>query len=264
MTDHHPIWKEARRIPFDVQGTYRNRPLSGLVVVSPKPGVNTVTILVHGVYGVTSPDDPREKSIRLAQKLVASGVSHAVLYNSSRDFVFDDDMDYAARQEAFKDKTFAEELEDLRRVIAYVRERSQAEFGIAPKDLKLYLHGNSLGGTIIVTSVKDIPGVEKVSLCGSGCGTNGSTKPILSTMYDEVAILAGITDYTGELQLLQGSADTVVPRESGWKIIQHATKTHAKVIVVPGANHNFSKLNGVSSQEAETIWVDTIYAFLAG
>lgn len=62
---------------------------------------------------------------------------------------------------------------------------------------------------------------------------NGSSKPILSTIPSENAILAGIQGYTGEVLLIQGEKDDVVPCESGLKIIQTASKAKTKVIVAP-------------------------------
>lgn len=110
--------------------------------------------------------------------------------------------------------------------------------------------------------LKDLPNVKKISLCGSGCGSNGSIKPILCTMPSQGEILAGVQNYTGEILLIQGEKDDVVPRESGFKIIQAAKKAKAKLIVVPGVNHNFSKINGAKNPEAEQIWINSLFEFL--
>ena len=202
-------------------GSYHNRPIE-IYVGNTKCPSNTVTIFVQGLYGVFSMAEIGDKINLLSEKLIADNISHCVNYNSSRDFSFTSETEYEERMRAFSEKTFHQELDDLKKVLSWTIDNSKKIFGIEKDNLVLNIHGNSIGGTLAILLKEFFRKIRKISLCGSGCGTNGSTKPILSSHPAEETVLDSIKTFTGELFLLQGGEDTKVPKESGIKILKNA------------------------------------------
>jgi hypothetical protein len=246
---------------FTINGNYHNRP-TDVFVSKTKESVKSVTIFVNGLYGVFDPTEKTDKLNILIKKLVEGDITNCVSYNSSRDFEFDSTLEYRERIDAFKDKTFLQELEDLKDVVGWVTGNCEKIFGIKREELVLNIHGNSLGGTLAILLCDFFPSIKKISLCGSGCGTNGSTKSIMSTIIDEEDILKSVGLFEGDLLLLQGGEDTTVPQESGLKILNYAIKANKIHIVVPGVNHNFSKIWGIENDEVKEMFVAVIFDFL--
>lgn len=245
-----------------LEGNYHDNPIEIFISKAMKP-VQVVTIFVHGLYGVFDPIKNSDKINLLVKRLTDENISNCVSYNSARDFQFDHGTDYDKRREAFKEKTFLQELDDLKTVVRWVINNSEKTFGIKKCDLFINIHGNSLGGTLALLLGDFFPMIRKISLCGSGCGTSGSQKPILSTSFQEKVILDSISQFTGNLLLLQGSEDTTVPLESGLKILEHAVNAKKNHTVVPSANHNFSKINGLESVEAKNQFINIIFDFIS-
>lgn len=243
-------------------GSYHNRPIEIYTKIVKIPS-NTVTIFVQGLYGVFSITETGDKINLLSEKLIVDNISHCVSYNSSRDFSFTSETEYEERMKAFVEKTFEQELDDLKKVVSWVTDNSKKIFGIEKDVLILNIHGNSIGGTLSILLKEFFQKIRKISLCGSGCGTNGSTKPILSSHLAENIILDSVKTFTGELFLLQGSEDTKVPKESGLKILKGASLAKITHVTVPGANHNFSKMYGVDNKEAEKHFVQILFDFLS-
>lgn len=243
-----------------IQGNYHLKPVDVYFTKS-RQRTSKVTVFVQGLFGVFEPNDQEDKINLLVKKLTEEGVSHCVNYNSSRDFSYDSQADFNYRMEAFKEKTFEEELGDLKSVVKWVIDNSSEIFGITKEELKLNICGSSLGGTLAVLLEEHFPIIEKISLAGSGCGTNGSTKPILSTHYPEKDILDAVSTFKGKLLLIQGGEDTTVPLESGRKIIENASSASVSHIIIPGANHNFSKLNGEKSTKVKEEFVQALFDF---
>lgn len=245
-----------------LNGSYHNKPLN-IFVSKTNMSVNSITIFVHGLYGTFDPTENTDKVNMLVKRLTNEDITHCINYNSSRDFQYALATDYDKRNQAFKEKTFLQELNDLKIIVDWTINNSERVFGIKKNNLTLNIHGNSLGGTLAVLLNGFFPMINKISLCGSGCGTNESVKPILSTHFKEDDILKSVSLYSGKLLLLQGSEDTTVPRESGMKILDRAIYANKQYVIVPGANHNFSKIDGKENGEAKKRYVNAIFDFIS-
>ncbi|MEI7463220.1 MAG: alpha/beta hydrolase [Candidatus Taylorbacteria bacterium] len=245
-----------------INGSYNNNPLNIYISKSVKD-IMVVTVFVHGLYGVYDPKNDTDKINILTERLCTENVSNCVNYNSSRDFEFDSGLSYIERSKAFQDKTFLQEFYDLEKVIFWLLDNCEEIFGIQKSKLVLNIHGNSLGGTLAVLLVDFFSDIKKISVCGSGCSTNGSTKPILSSLVDEDIILKTASHFRGEFLLLQGGEDLVVPLESGVKILNSVAGFDKKHVIISGANHNFSKIYGVDSSEVSEKFACTIFDFIA-
>lgn len=243
-------------------GSYHSKPIE-IYTKNIKIPSNTVTVFVQGLYGVFSMAEIEDKINLLSEKLISDNISHCVNYNSSRDLSFTSETEYEERMEAFVEKTFEQELDDLKKVVSWIIDNSKKIFGIEKDNLVLNIHGSSIGGTLSILLKEFFQKIKKISLCGSGCGTNGSTKPILSSHPAEETVLDSVKTFTGELFLLQGGEDTKVPKESGLKILKSASLAKTTHIIVPGANHNFSKMYGTNNKEAEKYFVQILFDFLS-
>ena len=223
---------------------------------------HNIALFIHGLYGLFDPNDTEAKANDVAQYLSATGAAHVVQYSSSRLYSFPPSTKWQQREAAFLGKTFSQELDDLRAVLSFIFRNSSSIFGIEQSSLRLLIHGSSLGGTLAILAKEYFPIITRISLCGSGCGANTKTRPVLSTIFPEDMILSSIATFRGQLLLIQGSDDTVVPKESGQKIIRAATSANAHLLEVPGANHTFTELYGVPSQEARAMFERILIAFL--
>ena len=242
-----------------LKGTYKS--FVKLHVFKTKKKTNKVVLMVHGLYSETG--DPHSKSKLLGKKILEKDIANVVQFSSSRDWnIFPPDGDFERQQESFKEKTFQQEADDVRNTIDLIIDRSKSLFEVEPEKLRLYVVANSIGGTVISTLKDKFKYIDKIVLVGSGTGYGKSTKPILSTCPPEKEVLDSAAKFKGDLLFLQGSKDDVVPFEAQDKLFKSYKKAKTKKIVVEGANHNFSKINGKDKRLAQKLYIDFIIKFL--
>jgi dienelactone hydrolase len=242
-------------------GSYHQKPMD-VYLYSPGQQTNVVTIVCKGLYSVFDPNHACGVNV-LGDMLIDNNTSHVVFYNSSREYSFAADSSFESRKAAFINKTFGDELADLRTVIQYVIDHAQDEFGIRTSDLVLYLHGTSIGGTISLLVTADFPQVRKLSLCAPPSGRGNSKKPIVSTMPDPAALFAVASQFTGYMFLLYGGNDSIVPKESAFAIVAHASKARTTTLTVPNADHDFRKLDGKETPDAHRAFAKAIFDFFS-
>lgn len=245
---------------LQLNGSYHQKPID-VYVYSPEQHANVVTIIIKGLYGVFDPHHACGVNV-LGDMLIESGTSHVVFYNSSRDFPLTADSNFESRKAAFADKTFEEELSDLRTVIKYVIDNSLGTFGINPSELVLYLHGTSVGGAVALMASAEFPQIKKLSLCAPPASKGNSKKPIVSSIPESERLFSAARQFTGDMFLLYGDQDTIVPRESSFAILNHAVKARATSLIVPKADHDFRKLEGVETPDAHRAFATAIFDFL--
>ncbi len=243
-------------------GAYRPRPVE-VYWYAPERYTPAVTIICNELFGVFDP--AYACGVRtLGGLLIERSVSHVVFYNSSRAFSFPPRSSFETRAAAFAGKTFDEELNDLCAVIRYVKDRAQGSFNINPLELALYVHGMSIGGTVALMASAKFPEIQRLSLCAPPSNRGRSKQSVISTMSDSEAIFAAASRFVGELFLLYGDEDTVVPRESSFAICTHARKAQVSTRVIPGADHDFRRLYGIKTPKAHEVFADAIYDFFSG
>ncbi len=244
---------------IQLSGSYHKRPVD-VFLYSPKQHTNVVTIICKGLYGVFDPSHACGVNV-LGEMLITHNISNVVFYNSSRDFSFAADSDFESRKAAFAHKTFNDEVTDLHTVIQHVIDHSQDEFGISPSELVLYLHGTSLGGTISVVVSQEFPQIRKLSLCAPPSSKGNSKKPIVSTMPESEEVFSAAGQFTGDMFLLYGDRDTIVPKESSFALVAHASKARLATLIIPNANHDFRKLDGIETPNAHQVFASAIFDF---
>lgn len=249
--------KTMKTIKLD--GSYHQKSMD-VYLYSPKQHTNIVTIVCKGLFSVFSPSHACGVNV-LGDMLIDSNTSHVVFYNSSRDFSFKADSNFENRKAAFSAKTFNDELVDLHTVIQYVIDHAQDEFDIRPSELMLYVHGTSIGGTISLMATAKFPQIRKLSLCAPPSNRGNSQKPIVSTMPDSEVLLSVAGQFGGEMLLLYGGNDTIVPKESSLAIVSHAVKAKTAVVTVPNADHDFRRLDGIETTDAHKVFAKAIFDF---
>ncbi|MEK7497390.1 MAG: alpha/beta hydrolase [Patescibacteria group bacterium] len=141
-------------------------------------------------------------------------------------------------------------------------DQSKLLFGVEKEKVRLYVVANSIGGTVTVTLKDKFKYIDRLVLAGSGTGGQGSTKPILSTCPPEKEVLDSTSRYKGDLLFLQGSLDDIVPFEAQDKLYNSFKKSKKEKIIIEGANHNFTKINGENKRLAQNLYIDFILKFL--
>lgn len=247
---------------LQLNGSYHQRPID-VYMYSPVQHTDVVTIVCKGLYSVFDPTHSCGVNV-LGDMLVDASLSHVVFYNSSREYVFGADSTFESRQVAFAEKTFDNELADLRTVIEYVIDHAQKVFGIDQTKLVLHLHGTSIGGTIALMATETFPQIKKLSLCAPPSSKGASRKPIVSTMPESEHLFKVAGQFTGDMFLLYGGNDTIVPKESSFALVQHAKNARVTSIVVPNADHDFRKLDGNETYDAQVAFAKAIFDFFRG
>lgn len=241
-----------------LKGNYKS--FIKLDVFKTKKKTNKVYLNVHGLYAMSG--DRGSKSKFLGNRILEKNIANVVQFSSSRDWnIFPSDGTYSKQQESFKGKTFGEEAQDLRDTIDLIFDQSKYLFGV--EDVRFYIVANSIGGTITTTLKDKFKYIDKIVLAGSGTRPSDSTKPILSTCPTEREILNSAANFRGELLFIQGSKDDVVPIEAQDKLFASYKHAEKEKVIVEGANHNFSKINGKDKRLAQKLYTDFIIKFLS-
>ncbi len=242
-----------------LKGNYKS--FIKLDVFKAKKKTNKIYLNVHGLYAMSG--DRGSKSKYLGNRILDKNVANVVQFSSSRDWnIFPTDGTYSKQQKAFEGKTFQQEAADLRDTIDLIIDQSKLLFGIEKDKLRLYIVANSIGGTVTTTLKDKFKYIDKIVLAGSGTKPSDSTKSILSTCPSEKEILDSAANFKGELLFLQGSKDDVVPIEAQDKLFASFKNAKKQKIVVTGANHSFSKINGKDKRLAQKLYTDFIIKFL--
>ena len=129
-----------------LKGNYKS--FTKVLVSKSSKKTSNVLVNIHGLYGLSG--DHGSKSKYLVRIITKSGLANVVLFNSSRDWdIAGDNGDFEKQKKAFGEKTFEQELQDIRDMMNLIIDQSTYLFGIKKDKLKLFLVGNSLGGTLI-------------------------------------------------------------------------------------------------------------------
>ena len=121
-----------------LKGNYKS--FTKVLITKSKKKTSNVLVNFHGLYGLSG--DPRSKSKKLAEEVTDKGKAHVVNFNSSRDWSLYKDGDWSAMKEAYKGKTFDQELQDAKDTMEMILDQSKVLFGVDKKDLNFFLVGN--------------------------------------------------------------------------------------------------------------------------
>ena len=243
---------------ISIKGNYRQEPIQILTEANASVENTTVAICVHGLYGEAG--DAGSKSVKLGEAL-CDAIRGVVYISTSRDWSLYAKTD--DRSAPFAGKTFAQERKDVRDAIDLVIKKSNQLFGIDSKDIRFWVIGNSMGGSLVSMIASSCPEIEKIALCGSGIRPSSNDLPILSTYPSVDYIRKETSMFTGEVLHMRGGLDAIVDAQAQEELYESFTNAKSKrSIVVGGANHNFSKLFDKDKDKAYSLYVKNIVNFL--
>lgn len=137
--------------------------------------------------------------------------------------------------QAYKDKRFSNEIDDVRRVYTSVLADTKLNVKI------IFVVGFSLGGTLALLLASEFPQIQKICTIGSAISTKRGNLPVLSGYPEKKDILSTLTSFRGSLHMFQGYDEQVVPFHDPIEVFEQIQNTHYLSLTrVAGANHMFS------------------------
>lgn len=211
-------------------------------ILTPRKKSNLYFILFHGSF---SSSYNSEKDGIIAKHIIKENLGNVILYETSRQtYTFESKLPFEEYKDIFGPKTFQQELEDVKILFNFFWKTVFKK----NKDFQLIFVGFSLGGTL---SSYFLPTygykVKKVFLFNSGVTTKvrGST---YGHYPDKGEILKNFITYKGEITLVQGRGDTVVPQDEATEILEMSKETTStELIRLKGIDHSFRKIDGKSA-----------------
>jgi dienelactone hydrolase len=227
-----------------LKGNYKS--FIKLLVTKSNHKTSNVLVNIHGSYGQSG--DKGSKSKELGDLITKNGLAHSVMFNSSRDWTLVHDDDRETMKKAFGEKSFDQELQDLKDTLDLIIDQSHYLFDIPKNKIKIFAVGNSLGGTLVTCLDDYFNYITKIVLAGSG------TRTVFTSDLTEEKILANAAKFKGQVLLLQGNLDDTVPLTAGEKLLSGYKNAKKSKMVIEGANHNFST--------AREIYIKDVMEFL--
>ena len=195
----------------------------------------TTYIMAHGLYGSSYSD---ERYQDLVQKIIKSKLGNVFTYETSRliNFSKRNNLNFDHYQKAFLGKTFNDELIDVKKLFKYLVNNL-----LKKTQQQLVVVAFSLGGTISSFLLKQYKNkIKQIFLFGSGISTKAIHKPITSTYPQSTTVLDNFRNYPGEIYLIQGTNDIVVPLKPARKIITDTDQASKRILtIIKDIDHSF-------------------------
>lgn len=209
-------------------------------ILTPRKKSNRYFIIFHGSF---SSSYNSEKDEIIAKLIIKENLGNVILYETSRQtYTFESKLPFEEYKNSFGLKTYQQELQDVKILFNFFWKKIIKQ----KKDFQLIFVGFSLGGTL---SSYFLPrhghNVKQVFLFNSGVTTKikGST---YSHYPKKKEVLTNFITYKGEIILVQGRGDTVVPQEEATQILEIAKEaTSTELIRLKGIDHSFRKIDGI-------------------
>lgn len=227
-------------------GTFGTKKLYYSYIPSKKKS-DVFYIFFHGSFSTTL----KKRYFELANKLTEESIGNVLLFETSRVIpAFDTKAttdDFEKYRATFDGKTFADELADMQTLFAFFMKTYVAK----AKHPKVRIVGISLGGTLssfLIPDYKDV--ITDIFYLGSGVTTKNRSLSLIADYPTKAQLLKHFAAYTGNITLIQGTADTTVPQEEAREIIFAAEKAQQRtLILLSGVDHRFMFVNGEYKEE---------------
>jgi pimeloyl-ACP methyl ester carboxylesterase len=233
--------KQMKYISSQLESRYHQLPITIAEISAPTRSA-TALVLHPGAFEFLWGDNERYKNILAWFREHVGTTPHCFSYQTSRQAVpvipGEDRVSYWKR--LFPQKTFADEIDDVRTVYARILSRTMGEGSID----RVFSVGFSVGGTISLLLTAEFPQLQKVCTVGSAISTKRPSLPVLTGYPDKREILEKIKPFRGSLLMLQGFAEEVVPFEDTEEVIHNLCDArYLSLVRLKGANHMFSANN---------------------
>lgn len=239
-----------------LKGNYKS--FIWLKIFRAKIPVQKVVLNIHGLFGFSG--DKGSKSALLGKKVVDKNIGHMAQFSSSRDWNLFDESDFKKALKSFGTKTFGQEVQDTKDTIDLLVAHSKFLFN--QEKIEISIVGGSLGGTIAATLSDKFNLIDKIILAGSPSKLKEKFHLTITGPSPRI-IKKHARKFKGSVLLLQGEKDTIVPLKSGEKLLSFFENARSKkTIIVKGANHNFSSIDGKNKKKAFEIYTEEVIKFL--
>jgi dienelactone hydrolase len=233
-------------IKSTMTGAFRGQPVHMEYYGAPKS--NKLVVNLHGTFGDIHWGSG--KYAELARGIAGKGLANTMLYSSSRDWKKAQELSdsYESKIATFQGKTFADELEDARRVVAQAVQNSKKQLQ-GGEELEVILNGNSLGGIIAFYLAREFPEIKAIVTVGTGLRTEKGDVPILDTFPDEEEVRNTLANYKGKFIMQFGTADTVFSQESFEDLFETVWTEEKSYVCYVWVDHSFKSVDGEPSKE---------------
>lgn len=152
----------------------------------------------------------------------------------------------------FAGKTYDMEVEDVRRAIDAVLDRSQELFGVSRDKVRLDILGTSLGATIAAQlSSRYNDSTDRLILASPSAKVPSddpaARKPILDTVPDSVAFLDPLSVFKGKTVVIRGDRDEVTTEDEAQAF--QSVAQNVRRVTIHGAGHTFGLFDFEQGEE---------------
>ncbi len=233
-------------IKSSILGAFQGEPIAIEFYAAPQS--NQLVVNLHGTFG--DMHGSSGKYADLAKDIAGHGLASTVLYSSSRDWKKAGELgdSYDSKIAIFQGKTFAEELEDARRVVADAIQTARKQLP-GGEGLEVTLNGNSLGGILAFYLASEFSEVKAIVTVGTGLRTEKGNVPILDTFPEESDIKGVLSVYAGKFMMQFGTADNVFSQESFEALLNAVWAEYKSYVCYVGVDHSFKMIDGEYSKE---------------
>lgn len=239
-----------------IPGSFRRKGIYCQFIPSKKE-TNIFYVFFHGAFSSSL----KEKYIHIAKMLTNNSIGNVFLYETSRAIpTFDTKASLLSFEEyrnSFEGKTFEDELADVKSALEFFKNTYLLEV----KNPKVCFVGFSLGGTLSSFLIQEYQYyLTNIFLFGSGITTRGHNQPITNTYPDKQAILNNFIPFKGNITLVQGTNDTIVPQEEARQIIYQTKNAFSRsLIFLKDVDHTFTY---IGSNKKESILAKKIFQII--
>lgn len=233
-----------KHFKYKLKGLFGQKEISVRIYYAQKE-TSHITVFFHGAYSTTL----KKKYFEFARQLCTEANTHVVLYETSRNFSYAEferkGITFQEYEKMFNGKTFKDELREVQQVVSFVRDHYTAI-----KKPSLHFIGMSLGGMLASCLIKDSQSLLRtIILIGSGYMISGAeNRPILKSLPN--TILQNYRCFLGNITILHGENDKVLPKEQSIKIFLNSTGAkNKKLIWIKGADHRFITINNKTAEK---------------
>lgn len=198
---------------------------------------------IHGAFDTTL----KHKYFNIAKKLNEDRKVNVFLFETSRKiYTFENKLNYKNYANTFSGKSFKDEIKDVQILFKYYLEKIKKN----SKNFQIKIIGFSLGGTLSSFLIRNFNKyISDIFLFGSGITTKRKDWPILNSYPTKESILNNFSQFSGNLFLILGSKDNVIPTDESVRIVLESKKAQLKELkILKGVDHRFRKINGALAE----------------
>lgn len=230
---------------WEAPGSYPGAPV--LIESYSLSDAKRVIVNIHGAYGTLYSTGMKYKAF--AEALSKEPDTAVVLYQSSRKplppSVTCDDLSLDERRALFTDKSFDDELYDLKSVVSQCDQKLNG--ALSSGSSQLLLNGNSLGGLLALELARSDFDVSRIVTVGTGQYLSDEHLNGSSLRPDPLRVKKAASAFRGQVTLFWGTNDSTFSRKAVEELKRLLGNAAVTLRVLDNVDHSFSTLDGAHS-----------------